>query len=124
MANNKNTVAQSDSLRTNTDPMLEGTGQPGELFGTPDEPSQMLLDDMQEEETGVPQDPALKGTGQPGELYGVPEKISKHDKAKREASKAIASSFGGKFWLNSISPDLEIKPFSPSIVAKKMNEEA
>lgn len=55
----------------------------------------------------------------PDELF-----VSKHDKAKREASKAIASSFGGKFWLNSISPDLEIKPFSPSIVAKKMNEEA
>jgi hypothetical protein len=27
------------------------------------------------------------------------------------------------FWLNSISPDFEIKPFSPSVVAKKMMED-
>lgn len=121
MANDKikNTVAQQDSIKS--DPVLEGTGQPGELYGTPEQPSQMLLDDMQEEETGVPQDPALKGTGQPGELYGAP--ISKNDIAKREASKVLSSSFGGLFWLNSISPDLTIKPFSQTIIAKKMNEE-
>lgn len=58
------------------DPMLEGTGQLGELFGTPEQPNQLLLDDMQEQETGIPQDPMLKGTGQPGELYGTPEKPS------------------------------------------------
>ena len=82
------------------------------------------------------QDPNLRGTGQPGELYMTPgspefekkmqkleEQNNKYDEAKREASNAISSSFNGLFWLNSISPDLEIKPFSPSVVAKKMMEE-
>ena len=45
--------------QTMTDPMLEGTGQPGELANTP-----VVRSDMQ--------DPTLLGTGQPGELYGTP----------------------------------------------------
>ena len=92
-------------------------------------------------DAGIMQDPNLEGTGQPGELYMTPgspeleEKMqelegSKNDlsidpftKAKREAANAISPSFNGMFWLNSISPDFEIKPFSPSVVAKKMMEE-
>ena len=52
-------MVQDKTKQTKTDPMLEGTGQPGELTGTPTVPSNM-------------QDPALVGTGQPGELYGAP----------------------------------------------------
>ena len=52
-------MAQDKIKKTMTDPMLEGTGQPGELADTPVVPSAM-------------QDPALVGTGQPGELYGAP----------------------------------------------------
>tara|TARA_R110002012_G_scaffold232916_4_gene405906 strand:+ start:406 stop:792 length:387 start_codon:yes stop_codon:yes gene_type:complete len=103
------------------------TGQPGDLYGAPDKPSEQLLEDMEEERTGVPQDPALDGTGQPGELYGAPEgptmQEQKYDEAKREASKKIAPMFSGMFWLRSISSDIELKPFSPSIMAKKLEEE-
>lgn len=53
-------MAQDKTKQTMTDPMLEGTGQPGELADTPTVPSDM-------------QDPALVGTGQPGELMGTPE---------------------------------------------------
>tara|TARA_X000001388_G_scaffold56374_2_gene41626 strand:+ start:1256 stop:1582 length:327 start_codon:yes stop_codon:yes gene_type:complete len=52
-------MAQDKTKRTMTDPMLEGTGQPGELTDTPTVPSDV-------------QDPSLLGTGQPGELYGTP----------------------------------------------------
>ena len=53
-------MAQDKMKQTMTDPMLEGTGQPGELADTPTVPSDM-------------QDPVLVGTGQPGELMGAPD---------------------------------------------------
>ncbi len=59
------------------------------------------------------------------ELEGTKNDLSidPFTKAKREAANAISPSFNGMFWLNSISPDFEIKPFSPSVVAKKMMED-
>jgi len=124
-----------------------------EVLGAPDKPDPDFAAEMQAQQDSVDaafrddimfegkQDPNLRGTGQPGELYMTPgspefeEKMqelegTKNDlsidpftKAKREAANAISPSFNGMFWLNSISPDFEIKPFSPSVVAKKMMEE-
>lgn len=61
------------------DPVLEGTGQPGELYGAPTTPSPEWLEYQENLETeaamdslGLPRDPMLEGTGQPGELYGAP----------------------------------------------------
>lgn len=119
-------MAQDKSKRTETDPMLEGTGQPGELANTPTTPDSTFVQEMNMEEQGIEQDPALEGTGQPGELYGAPtepsEEEMKYDEAKREASKKIAPMFSGMFWLRSISPDIELKPYSPSVMAKKIEE--
>ena len=53
-------MAQDKTKQTMTDPMLEGTGQPGELADTP-----VVSTDMQ--------DPILSGTGQAGELSGTPK---------------------------------------------------
>ena len=93
-----------------TDPV---TGQPGDLYGAPEKPSQMFLDDMKEKETGIPQDPELKGTGQPGELYGAPqtpsdewlqemEKQDVHDEARNEVATMLAPDFKGGWWMKSL----------------------
>tara|TARA_B100001250_G_C19681056_1_gene735856 strand:- start:235 stop:618 length:384 start_codon:yes stop_codon:yes gene_type:complete len=101
------------------------TGQPGDLYGAPEKPSQMLLDDMKEKETGIPQDPALKGTGQPGELYGAPEEpyepeVDPLTKAKRKAQADIASQFGDVFWMRSVSPNVDFKNLN-KLTKKKEN---
>lgn len=64
----------------NQDPMLEGTGQPGELYGAPEgaaspgylEGLEKAKQEAEMELQGIPQDPMLKGTGQPGELDMTP----------------------------------------------------
>ena len=55
------------------------TGQPGDLYGAPDVPSQWWLEQQEIREyeqnmkdQGIKQDPMLEGTGQPGELYMTP----------------------------------------------------
>lgn len=107
---------KKQTQQTMTDPMLEGTGQPGELANTP-----VVQSDMQ--------DPALIGTGQPGELSGTPTVAdpgfvqevqtqkaqsdslfeAKIKEAKRQASMEVAQ----KFSLFDIAEDLglEFKPF-------------
>tara|TARA_R100001509_G_scaffold74711_1_gene41691 strand:+ start:1962 stop:2312 length:351 start_codon:yes stop_codon:yes gene_type:complete len=72
-------MAQDKMKQTMTDPMLEGTGQPGELADTPTVPSDV-------------QDPALVGTGQPGELVGTPDTpsddfIKELDKIRKQAKR-------------------------------------
>ena len=118
-----------------------------EVLGAPDKPDPDFAAEMQAQQDSVDaafrddimfegkQDPNLRGTGQPGELYMTPgspefeEKMqelegqdNKYDEAKREASKKIAPMFSGMFWLRSISPDIELKPYSPSVMAKKIEE--
>ena len=98
------------------------TNQPGDLYGAPEKPSQMLLDDMKEKETGVPQDPVLKGTGQPGELHGAPEEPYEPDvfeKAKRKAAELLAPKLEGIFWLKSLDSRLEVTKIANKIQDKK-----
>ena len=50
--------------------------------------------------------------------------LGKYDSAKMKASKKIAPSFTGMFWLKSIDPRIELKQFSKSVVAKMEAEES
>ena len=99
----------AQSKQTKTDPMLEGTGQPGELANTPTSADSTFAQETAMQEQQVEQDPVLEGTGLPGELYGTPEKPSLDPltEAKREASKAISKEFNGVFWLRSLSPEID-----------------
>lgn len=99
---------------TSGDPMLAGTGQPGELANTPTSPSQEFLDTMRLEEAGIEQDPMLRGTGQPGELYGAPEKPSDSflEAQERAARRKASIDVGKDFSIWDITEDLELD-FNP-----------
>ena len=97
-------MAQDKTKRTMTDPMLEGTGQPGELADTPTVPSDM-------------QDPSLLGTGQPGELYGTPTEpnpdfVKDMEAQKQAAKNAAQAEIAKSFDLFDIAEDLGLK-FQP-----------
>jgi len=131
--------------QTMTDPMLEGTGQPGALYGAPEKASDEWIEAMKAAEAeeamkaaGISQDPSLEGTGQPGEQYMTPgspefenkmekleqqETSSKYDDAKEIASNDIGPEFKGMFWLRSIDPRLDIEQYSPSVINKLQTEE-
>lgn len=103
-------MAQDRMKQTMTDPMLEGTGQPGELADTPIVPSTM-------------QDPALVGTGQPGELVGTPEtpspgflrdlKAQEAEMRAKAAKRKAEIDIGKVFSIIDITDDLglEFNPF-------------
>jgi len=95
------------------DPMLAGTGQPGELANTPTTPDSTFAQEKAMQEQGIEQDPALQGTGQPGELYGAPqtpsdewlqemEKPDVHDEARDEVATMLAPDFKGGWWMKSL----------------------
>lgn len=136
-------MAQNKTKQTKTDPMLEGTGQPGELsntptipssgqdpalvgtgqpgslYGTPNAPTQDFLDAMRLEELGIEQDPTLKNTGQPGELYSTPNKPSdsflkaQNKAAKRKAEIDVGKDFS--IWDIAEDLDLDFKPFDQEV---------
>jgi len=105
------------------DPMLAGTGQPGELANTPTTVDSTFAQEKAMEEQGIEQDPMLKGTGQPGELYGAPKKPSVVDEAKKEAELITGMNLKGMTWLRAINSGFEVNPYSPSIIARKIMEE-
>ena len=91
-------MAQDKIKKTMTDPMLEGTGQPGELADTPVVPSAM-------------QDPALVGTGQPGELVGtptIPDSSFVKESREQKALNKQRIKVGSRFVLEDIFYDLNL----------------
>jgi hypothetical protein len=82
--------------RTETDPMLEGTNQPGELADTPDFPA------------GV-QDPALfeQGVDQPGELENTP--VEPNEQFLKDVKRQVSQETAPRFVLLDVLDDLGLE---------------